>query len=257
MSLAFYPKSHRYRLDGDWVPGVTTLIGKGLPKPALPYWAARTVAEWVVGNPDLTEEIKRLGGGRPAVAFLKELPWQKRDEAAVRGTDIHALAERLAHGEEVEVPEHLAGYVQGYVDWLDATGFRPIVTEKACASRKWAYAGTMDAIGVFGAGPLDGQTVLLDWKTSNGVYGETALQTAAYARAEFYLDGDEEKPMLDIDALGVAHIQEGLTEFYILASTPDEIDEAFKIFTHIAYVAKRADWIKNRVTTPVEVGEVA
>ena len=91
MSLVFYPKSHRYRLDGDWVPGVTTLIGKGLPKPALPYWAARTVAEWVVGNPDLTEEIKRLGGGRPAVAFLKELPWHKRDEAAIRGTDVHAL----------------------------------------------------------------------------------------------------------------------------------------------------------------------
>ena len=50
--LVFYPKSHRYKLDGAWVPGVTTLIGKGLPKPALPYWAARTVAEWVADNPD-------------------------------------------------------------------------------------------------------------------------------------------------------------------------------------------------------------
>ena len=69
--LVFYPKSHRYRLDGQWVPGVTGLIGKGLPKPALPYWAAKMVAEWVADNPDLTEDLKRMGGRGPAVAFLK------------------------------------------------------------------------------------------------------------------------------------------------------------------------------------------
>ena len=66
--LVFYPKSHRYKLDGQWVPGVTTLIGKGLPKPALPYWSAKTVAEWVADNPDLTEDLKRMGGRGPAVA---------------------------------------------------------------------------------------------------------------------------------------------------------------------------------------------
>ena len=144
--LVFYPKSHRYKLDGAWVPGVTTLIGKGLPKPALPYWAARTVAEWVADNPDLTEDLKRMGGRGPAVAFLKELPWQKRDEAAIRGTDVHALAERLAHGEEVDVPEHLAAHVQGYVDWLDRTGAEPLLTERPVASRQWRYAGTFDLI---------------------------------------------------------------------------------------------------------------
>lgn len=60
MSLVFYPKSHRYRLDGDWVPGVTTLIGKGLPKPALPYWAARTVAEWNRSLSELTNTLRGL-----------------------------------------------------------------------------------------------------------------------------------------------------------------------------------------------------
>jgi hypothetical protein len=29
------------------------------------------------------------------VAALKEIPWQKRDEAAIRGTDVHALAEPI------------------------------------------------------------------------------------------------------------------------------------------------------------------
>ena len=26
--LKFYPSSHRYKLDGEWVPGVTTIIGE-------------------------------------------------------------------------------------------------------------------------------------------------------------------------------------------------------------------------------------
>ena len=252
MSLKFYPASHRYKLDGSWVPGVTTLIGKGLPKPALPYWSAKMVAEWVADNPDLTEDLKRLGGRGPAVAFLKELPWQKRDEAAIRGTDVHALAERIVHGDEVEVPEHLTGYVQGYVDWLDAFQPRALVTEAPCASREWRFAGTFDAILAFDSGPLAGKTVLADWKTSSGVYGETALQTAAYARAEFHVDPDGgERPMPHIDATGVLHVQEHGSEFYLLNRSPEAIDEAFKVFTHVAYLANKTDWIKSRIGEPL------
>ncbi len=232
--LKFYPKSHRYRLDGAWVPGVTTLIGKGLPKPALPYWAARTVAEWVADNPDITEDLKRMGGRGPAIAFLKEIPWQKRDEAAIRGTDVHALAERLVHGEEVEVPEHLSAHVQGYVDWLDQTGAEPLLTERAVASRQWQYAGTFDLIA-----RLDGAVWLLDLKTSSGVYGSMALQLAAYANAEFYLDDDDtERPMPTIDRYGVLHVTEyGTTLHYLPASANDS---AWKDFLHVAWVGRRA-----------------
>lgn len=246
MSLVFHPRSHRYRLDGDWVPGVTTLIGKGLPKPALPYWAARTVAEWVVENPDLTEEIKRLGGGRPAVAFLKELPWQKRDEAAIRGTDIHALAERLVHGEEVAVPEHLATRVQGYVDWLDAAQPEVLLTERACASRQWGYAGTFDAIVTFG-----GVRYLLDWKTSSGVHGDMALQLSAYSHAEFYLDADgAEQPMPAVDRLGIVHItEEGTTLWPVPA---DAMESAWKDFLHVAWVGRSADRIKSYIPKPTD-----
>ena len=232
--LVFYPKSHRYKLDGQWVPGVTTLIGKGLPKPALPYWAARTVAEWVADNPDLTEELKRMGGRGPAIAYLKELPWQKRDEAAIRGTDVHALAERLVHGDEVDVPEHLAAHVQGYVDWLDATNVEPLLTERPCASRQWQYAGTFDLIA-----RIDGVTWMCDVKTSSGVYGSMALQLAAYANAEFYLDADDaEQPMPPIDRYGVLHVTEyGTTLHYLPASANDS---AWNDFLHVAWVGRRA-----------------
>ena len=234
MSLKFYPASHRYRLDGAWVPGVTILIGKGLPKPALPYWAARTVAEWVADNPDLTEDLKRMGGRGPAVAYLKELPWQKRDEAAIRGTDVHALAERLVHGDEVDVPEHLAAHVQGYVDWLDKFSPQAVLTERPCASRQWQYAGTFDLIA-----RIDGVTWMCDVKTSSGVYGSMALQLAAYANAEFYLDADDaEQPMPPIDRYGVLHVTEyGTTLHYLPA---DQNEAAWKDFLHVQFVGRRA-----------------
>ena len=237
--LVFYPKSHRYKLDGQWVPGVTTLIGKGLPKPAIPYWAAKTVAEWVADNPDLTDDLKRMGGRGPAVAFLKELPWQKRDEAAIRGTDVHALAERIVHGEPVDVPEHLAGHVSGYVDWLDSTGLEPLLTERPVASRQWRYAGTFDLIG-----KLDGRLWLLDVKTSSGVYGSTALQLTAYGNAEFYLDTDgTEQPLPAVERYGVLHVTEYGTTLHYLPESANE--PAWRDFLHVAHVGRRAKEIDN------------
>lgn len=143
--LVFYPNSHRYRLDGAWTPGVTTLLGNGLSKKALMYWSARTVAEWVADNPDDVERLRTMGRG-PMVAALKETPWQARDEAAGKGTEVHALAEQLVHGREVEVPEHLADHVDGYVRWLDRKQPEPLHVERPCASRQWRYCGTFDLL---------------------------------------------------------------------------------------------------------------
>lgn len=258
MTLKFNPRAHRYWLDGRPVPGVTTLLGKGLPKPALPYWAAKSVAEYVADNPDGVEAFRSTGRG-PMVAALKEIPWQKRDEAAIRGTDIHALAEQVIHGHAVDVPDHLAGHVEGYVRWLDAFQIEAVVTETPVANRSSWYAGTFDAVIRFGAGPWAGRTVLADWKTSKGVYGETGLQTAAYARAEFMApDPDTETPLPEVEATGVLHITDGEARFHPLANTPAEIDDAFKVFRHIAFVAGKADWIKGLIGDPMpEPGEDA
>ena len=60
--LKFYEASHRYKLDGQWVPGVTTILGV-LDKPAIPKWAASQVAEYVADNPDAVEHLRDMGRG--------------------------------------------------------------------------------------------------------------------------------------------------------------------------------------------------
>jgi hypothetical protein len=254
-SFKYVDKTHAYYLDGKRIKGVTTLLGAGIPKPALPYWSAKMVAEYVINNPEGVQQLRLMGEG-PAIAALKQIPWQKRDEAAVRGTDVHALAERIIHGEDVEVPDHLLGHVQGYVQWLEEFDVQPVLTEQPVASRKWRYGGKFDAIVTIGAGRWKGRQPLLDWKTSSGVYGETALQTAAYAKAEFYSpEVGVEIDMPDIDCTGVVHITEGGTSFHPLAHDAEQVAEHFKVFTHAAYLANKADYIKGLVGDPFTIEE--
>lgn len=242
MTLRFAERTHRYTLDGKPCPGVTTLLDKGLPKPALTRWAAKSVAEWVTDNPDAVEQLRGMGR-EPMVQALKSVPWEKRDTAAIRGTDIHTLAEQLAHGESVEVPDPLVEAVNGYVRWLDEWQPEVIWTERPVANRKWWYAGKPDIVC-----RIAGETWLLDWKSAKGVYGSNALQIVCYGNAEFSLtpDGDEE-PMPQIDKYGVVHIQPDSTQLYEVTNP----DAAWKDALHVIWTAKATDRIESYLTGPL------
>lgn len=238
MTLVFYPKQHRYRLDGKNVPGVTTLIGDGLPKKALMYWSARTVAEYVADNPDGVEHLRTMGRG-PMVQALKETPWQKRDDAADRGTIVHGIAERITLGETVEVPENVAGYVEAAVQFLDDWQIEPLIVERPIAHRAHWWAGTAD---LFGRLP-DGRIVLADWKTADsGIWPETALQLAAYRHGEFYLAADgTEQPLPMADLILAVHLQPGGYTAYEM--TADE--KTYTAFRHVAFVARTGKSMKD------------
>ena len=103
------------------------------------------------------------------------------------------------HGDEIDVPEELAGHVDSYIRFLDEWQVRPVVVEGVCGHRKHRWMGTFDLIA-----DMAGQRWLLDLKTTrSGIFGETALQLAAYRHAEFYLDADgNEVPMPDVERVG-------------------------------------------------------
>lgn len=258
MTLKFSEKAHRYWLDGKPVRGVTTLIGDGLPKKAIPYWAARTVAEWVADNEDGVAGLRDMGRG-PMVDALKNVPWQKRDDAGVRGTDVHTLGEQVIRGEEVEVPDHLVDMVEGYVRFLDAFGVEPLLTETSVGHRAHWWAGRFDSVVTLTRGKWKGAVVLLDTKTANsGIWGETTLQTAAYASAEFYvLDGapDAELPMPQIERTAAVHVTPSGSFLHPLCASPTAIKKAYGIFRHVAYVANQAKWIQESVGEPMQEPE--
>jgi len=247
VSLQFYEKSHRYKIDGRWAPGVTTLIKGGLPAPALMYWSARSVAEYVADNEAGVEQLRQMGRG-PMVQALKEVPWQKRDTAALRGTDVHNLAEQLIAGREVDVPEHLAGYVDACVRFMDEWRPRPLIVERPLAHRAHWWAGKPD---LFAELP-DGRVILWDYKTGNsGIWPETAFQLAAYGHAEFYLDEDgAEKPIPHVDLCAAVWLQPG--EYQVIPVKAD--DQTYKEFRHIKFVAEAAGRAKGDKTTPGYVG---
>ena len=245
MSLKFTASNHRYVMDGKPVKGVTTLLNAGLPKPQLINWAARTVAEYVADNEDEMATLRSMGR-EPMVNALKVVHNMKRDAAAVRGTEVHAIAERVVHGEAVEVAPHLAPYVNGYVEWLDRFDVTPVLTERSVGNRKHWYSGRFDLVADVG-----GTRWLLDAKTSRGVYGSVGLQLAAYRAAEFYVnddDPDTEYPMPEgIERLGVMHITDTGTTLIPF----DSSDVPFRIFTHVAYLAKHIQTIEKFRLDPV------
>ncbi len=245
MSLTFSPKTHRYRLDGLEVPSVTGLIKGGIPSPSLMYWSARTVAEYVADNPSDVEQLRSMGRS-PMVAALKSVPWEKRDAAALKGTDIHSLAERVVSGEDVDVPAEYLPHVQGYTDFLDRFGVRPVLTECSVAHRGHWYAGRFDLIADIGP-----DRWMLDAKTGSGIYPEAAVQTDAYRNAEFYVTDDApdvEYPMPEgITRLGALHITDAGTTLIPLRSD----GEPFRDFLHAAYIAKRDKQRKGYVLAPI------
>ncbi|MBM4497143.1 hypothetical protein GS426_21450 [Rhodococcus hoagii] len=135
-------KGHWYKLDGEKADGGDHAARQRHPEAALINWAGNTTAEYAVDN---WEELSALS---PSARLneLKKSRFKVRDAAAKRGTEVHALADLLLQGKEVEVPDELAGHVDAYVRFLNEFEPKPVLTEFRVASRKWRYCGTADMV---------------------------------------------------------------------------------------------------------------
>ena len=234
--LTFYEASHRYKLDGEWVPGVTTILGV-LDKPALSKWAASTVAEYVADNPEGIQALRTMGRG-PMVATLKGIPWQRRDDAATRGTDFHRYAEQIMHGETVEVPKPIVPLVESALRFMDEYEIEPLLNESPVGSREHRYAGTLDIL----ADSRIGRAVF-DWKSGKKIYPRFALQLAAYGHAEFALVHGAEVPIPECEAAYGVHIREDGYDVVPLTYGPDVFRE-FLVVRQAYDINKRVegDW---------------
>lgn len=193
-------RGHSYKIDGRKVYGVTTVCNT-LPKDALTKWAATCAADEAINHWD---DLAAL----PPSERHSRILWAHRNtvkSAATRGTRIHALGEQLANGDQVDVPDEIAGPVTAYAKFLDRWDIEVVATETPVGSPRYGYAGTADAWATIGK--LDNLSVLLDLKTGKGVYESTALQLAAYRFAELWQpDKGVEELLPAVDDVFVAHI---------------------------------------------------
>jgi len=206
-------RGHSYRRNGRKVPGVTTILGATMPKPALIRWAGNTTANFTADNWDRLAALPITD----RIAEMQSAADADRDAAARRGTEVHALAERLATGSLVTIPDELAGHVDSYRAFLADFRPEPIALELVVANTRPRYCGTADLVAL-----MRGEVWLLEIKTGrSGIFRESALQACAYSRAEVYtLPGDNgrERPLaeLGISRCGGIHVRSDGYDVYPL-----------------------------------------
>jgi hypothetical protein len=234
-----YGKGHGYKLDGQKVLGVTSILNT-LPKDALIDWAARTTAAAAVdrwdelGQLTPTQRLKELEGAR----------WAVNKEATSRGTHIHDLGEKLSHGEPVNVPDALIGPVQAYARFLDRWDVEMVATEAPCANTILKYAGTLDGVAIIPQ--LSDQPVMLDLKSGKGVYDSAALQLIAYGASDIWQpDGpDSETTMPALAGYFIAHILPDDVRLLPVVEDPERLMLQFR------YLMATARWLATAKDDP-------
>jgi hypothetical protein len=225
--------SHSY-VDGNGtrIPGVTTILDGGIPKPQLIDWAANATAEGTLNHWD------ELANERPAarLAAMKEIRYEITNTAKNRGTAVHSYAERAVQGQPVNLTaedEILRPYIENYVQFLDVFEVDPILIEAVLVhygygktARLDGWAGTCDLLAEL-TNPETGarERWLLDIKTGEkGVFPETAIQLAAYRYAQVYLDDDgTTHPMIDVHACGAIHCTAESAQLIPTVSGPEQL----------------------------------
>lgn len=175
---------YSWRDENYW--SVTTIIGGGVPKPALLPWGIKMVAEGAVEMasqlPAMVEQDKDA-----AIRFLKGMPYAKRDAAADLGTLVHASVEAYALGKPIPPwPVAVSPYMEAFRGFLHDFEPKFTATEASVYNRTQRYAGTLDSIVTLTL-PLHEEpgSYVLDVKSGKGVYPEVGLQLSAYRFAEF------------------------------------------------------------------------
>lgn len=254
-------KNHWYEdaETGERIPGVTTITDKGLPKEALINWAASATAEAAV---DRWDEFTELTPSQRLKA-LQRARYEQKDAAANRGTQVHDLAERLVVGEKVTVPDELTGYVESYCRFLDEFDVQPVLVERTVYSQQHNYCGTFDLIADL-LDPFDPEPdmdnrrrlrLLMDIKTNrSGIFGDIALQLAAYRYADMWIDPDEgaEHDMPEVDDCAGIHVRADGYSLIPVEAGPAQ-HRAFLYVKQVAeFVAGSRDLVGEAMPSPYE-----
>lgn len=238
---------------GERFISVTTVLGN-IAKFGFTPWAAKLAATAAFDRlPQLVRASRRpvcnltktndaCGACRDCLTYwLADRHNQVRDDAADLGVKLHDVAESDAlFGEGVHIDEDVRPFVEQYRRWVAAYQPEFLASEMTVISRKWGYAGTLDAITRIAAMPkplehLNGLPTCNDWKTSKSVDICKGWQVVAYANADAVLMPDGmELPMPEIKGGLIVHIRPDKVQMREVYLT----DQNFQSFVHMLRVVE-------------------
>jgi len=187
--VKFDSEKHRYYVDDEHYPSVTTILSVIDRSAPLMNWAVRMAVSYIGNNLD------RLRGSlneSKAMAILTEAKGEAqriKQEAADTGTKIHDIIHRLEIKKET-IPmdlleEPVRNGVNAWLKWKKDTGFEGEQGEFIIYSKSHKFAGTVDLLGTIGD-----KRVMADLK-SGGHYSTHFLQLAGYNLAYKEMNPDE------------------------------------------------------------------
>lgn len=190
-------RSGYYNTPGGKFMSVTTILSNGVPKPALPHWAAREVARCAIDNLPKLARVRGRAAREEAYEWLRCAAETKRDTAADLGSAVHHAVEATILEQPMPEPtEEQAPFLQAFANFVADWSPEWEATEMVVAHPEDEWAGTADWWAYITLPDVGRVLVLGDWKTGKGVYAEAALQLAAYRRATvgWLKDGTEVIP---------------------------------------------------------------
>ncbi len=146
-----FKNANGYSIDGIWYPRVTAIVGIKA-KPALYIYY----------------------GGLPSYQAGEAIKARSAEE----GTLVHNTLEAILRKEPVTVPDLIKPSVDAFLDFYSKNEVIPLKVEERVVSKKHWYAGTIDVLA-----EVNGVVGVLDIKTSQAIYRDYGMQTAAYVEA--------------------------------------------------------------------------
>jgi len=209
-------KGHHYRFfDTDLVvDSVTTIIGRVLSKPHLLPRAIRRGVLWLEIN-DRWQNLKDPTLREEYITGAISAHTDIRDDAGGVGTIAHDAIEKyiniwLETGEapldirkmfaNEDEPRAIAA-ARGAEELMKKHNVVPIASELLVGDKK-VSAGTLDFLCLW-----DGELTLVDWKSSNSIGDDYAMQTAAYKK--FF----EHMTDMKIFQIKIVHLSKDMAKF--------------------------------------------
>ncbi|ROO82525.1 hypothetical protein EDD29_0147 [Actinocorallia herbida] len=244
-------------ITDDQLRSVTTIIGHGMPKPALTFWAGNLVAETALDNlPKLNRASFDPDARKEAYDWLRKAHVRKKDERGHIGDAAHKIIEtkilKQPIPEAIRNDPEMRPYLEHFEQFVQDWQVTFTASEMVVADYDERFAGTLDyllkspllaaALGCHPDEDILGDTKTggeLDERTSSGdvygVYPEAGVQMSAYRKAKYgWLRDGTRVVMPARHSVGVVlHLRPEGYRLYPV-NCGDEVFEAFKFIRGVA-----------------------